>query len=37
MNERIYYVGDVMAFREYTNAVVTPVVRSFHLVYRASS
>lgn len=37
MDERIYYVGDVIAFREYTNAVVTPVVRGVHLVYRASS
>jgi len=26
MHERIFYVGDVMAFRDYTNAVVTPVV-----------
>lgn len=26
MDERIFYVGDVMAFRDYTDAVVTPVV-----------
>ncbi|EDR11246.1 uncharacterized protein LACBIDRAFT_324860 [Laccaria bicolor S238N-H82] len=25
MDERIFYVGDVMAFRDYTDAVVTPV------------
>ena len=32
MDERIYYVGDIIAFREYTNAVVTPVVRGVHLM-----